>query len=109
MAKEGDVVDDDKLKVMAESAELIAETNELRKELRRTQKQNKKMASVLGISTKYMLPKEAQKKLSDATDSKRAIHTMYADKIQVSTLLLISSYYNCQMKTLIHQIEKKSD
>lgn len=42
------------------------------------------MQAVLGLSTKYMLPREAQKRLMDAVATREEIHNEYKQKIKVS-------------------------
>lgn len=76
----------DKIRLVEENAELITETNILRTDLKMEQRQNKKMQAVLGLSSKHMLPREAQKRLLDAVATKEEIHNEYKHKLKVSIL-----------------------
>jgi hypothetical protein len=71
----------DTVKMLKENVELITELNRLRKEYRDTLKQNQEMQSLLGISTRTMLPSEAKKKLEKAIVEKESIENAYKDKI----------------------------
>lgn len=71
----------DNVKMLKENVELITELNRLRKEYRDTLKQNQEMQSLLGISTRTMLPSEAKKKLEKAIIEKESIESAYKDKI----------------------------
>lgn len=66
-----------------ENCTLIAETNNLRKNLRGEIRRNKKMESLLGLTNKYMLARQAQKRLNDAVATTEEIHEEYKQKIKV--------------------------
>ncbi|PNF35437.1 Cilia- and flagella-associated protein 57 [Cryptotermes secundus] len=67
-------------KIMHENTTLIIELNDLRKELKAAHKKISDMESILGTSSRYTNPKEAQARLQRAVQSHEDIHT----KIKVS-------------------------
>lgn len=73
----------DKIRLVDENAALITETNILRTDLKVQQRENRKMQSVLGLGNKFMLPKDAQKKLDEAIATKEDIHKKYKEKLKV--------------------------
>jgi cilia- and flagella-associated protein 57 len=74
--------ENESVKLLRENVELITELNRLRKEYRETIKQNQEMQSILGISTRNMLPSDAKKKLEQAIIDKEAIDAAYKNKIE---------------------------
>lgn len=68
---------------MEENAALLTETNVLRTDLKVQQRENRKMQSVLGLGNKFMLPKDAQRKLDEAISTKEEIHKRYKEKLKV--------------------------
>jgi predicted component of type VI protein secretion system len=69
-----------------ENTTLIAELNDLRRELKAARKNISDMESILGASSKYMNPTEAQARLQRSVQSHDDIHTEYKSKIKVSLL-----------------------
>lgn len=53
------------------------------------QRENRKMQSVLGLGSKFMLPKDAQKKLDEAIATKDEIHKKYKEKLKVCSSFLL--------------------
>lgn len=70
-------MDQDTVKLLKENVTLITELNRLRTDLSNKEKENEKMKSLLGISSRNMLPSIARKKLSKATAEKDEIHEQY--------------------------------
>lgn len=60
---------------------MLVETNQLRKNLRDSTEQMKKMQALVGLS--YISPKMAQKKVNLATDTNTEIHNAYKAKLEV--------------------------
>lgn len=77
----------DKIRLIEENEALIAETSILRTGLKVEQRENRKMQSILGLGNKYMLPKDAQKKLDDAIVAREEIHKKYKDRMKVNRCL----------------------
>ncbi|KAK4873590.1 hypothetical protein RN001_012950 [Aquatica leii] len=71
----------DKIRLVEENSTLIQETNRLRNTLKGETEQKKKMEALLGLSTKYMLTKTAQKKLNDAVMTTENIHDQYQQQL----------------------------
>ncbi|KAK5641374.1 hypothetical protein RI129_009921 [Pyrocoelia pectoralis] len=71
----------DKIRLVEENATLIEETNKLRKNLKTETVEKKKMQSLLGLTSKYMLAKQAQKRLNDAVKTTEDIHAEYEQKL----------------------------
>lgn len=74
---------------MEENATLIAETNVLRAELKIEEKKTKKMESILGLSNKYMLPKVAQKMMSDAVATRAEIEEEFRVELMVRKIWVV--------------------
>lgn len=75
------------MRLVEENATLIGETNNLRRTLKTEITQKRKMESLLGLSTKYMLAKHAQKKLNDAVTTTQEIHEQYKQRIEALACL----------------------
>lgn len=74
-------MDQDTVKLLKENVTLITELNRLRTDMSTKEKENEKMKSLLGISTRAMLPSIARKKLNKATADKEEIHQQYKSTI----------------------------
>lgn len=75
------VMDNDTLKLLKENVTLITELNRLRTELKEKQNENDRMKSVLGISSRTMLPSITKKKLDKLSEEKDEIHKKYKEII----------------------------
>lgn len=71
-------------RLVEENAALTSKTNALRMDLKIQQREYKKMKSVMGIGSKFLFPKDAQKKLAEAISVKDEIHRKYKEKLKVS-------------------------
>jgi hypothetical protein len=67
------------------------ELNNLRQELKDAHKHIRDMESILGISRKYMHPKEAQARLQMAVQSHEDIHNKYRSKLEVRVCSEVSN------------------
>lgn len=74
-------MDHDTLKLLKENVTLITELNRLRTELKEKQTDNERMKSILGVSSRTMLPSIAKKKLSKLSEGKDEIHEKYKETI----------------------------
>lgn len=75
----------DKVKLVEENANLISETNYLRKDLKLEMRKNMKMEALLGLTKKVLTNRESEKRLNDAVATRQEIHSEYKQKITVST------------------------
>lgn len=74
-------MDQDTVKLLKENVTLITELNRMRMELSEKEKENEEMKSILGTSSRNMLPSVARKKLSKAATAKEDIHESYKEII----------------------------
>lgn len=74
-------MDHDTVKLLKENVTLITELNRLRMELSEREKENEQMKSILGTSSRHMLPSIARKKLEKASTDKEEIHEKYKEVI----------------------------
>ncbi|CRK95668.1 CLUMA_CG009126, isoform A [Clunio marinus] len=74
--------DHDTLKLLRENVTLITELNRLRTKLNDVEKENDKMKSILGLTTRHMLPSVARQKLDKAAIEKEEIHENYREIIE---------------------------
>ena len=74
-------MDPDTIKLLKENVTLITELNRVRIELSDKEKENEKMKSILGTSSRTMLPSIARKKLDKAASDKDEIHEKYKETI----------------------------
>ncbi|XP_067002116.2 cilia- and flagella-associated protein 57 [Anabrus simplex] len=78
----------DGAKIMEENVTFIVEINNLRRELKLAQRHISDMESILGLSAKYMSPKEAQARLSSAVKKHDDIHNEYKAKLEENEKLI---------------------
>jgi cilia- and flagella-associated protein 57 len=74
-------MDQDTVKLLKENVVLITELNRMRMELSEREKENEQMKSLLGTSSRNMLPSIAKKKLERAATGKEEIHEKYKETI----------------------------
>lgn len=74
-------MDKDSVKLLKENVTLITELNRLRMDLSDKEKEIERMKSLLGLSSRCMLPSIARKKLDTATSEKEEIHEKYREAI----------------------------
>lgn len=74
-------MDHDTMKLLNENVVLITELNRLRMELSEREKENAHMKTILGTSSRKMLPSIARKKLEKAATDRDAIHESYKETI----------------------------
>lgn len=89
------------VKLLKENVTLITELNRLRQEYRDIQRENAEMQSILGISTRQMLPSAAKKKLEKAVMDKDQIERMFKnkiDKLEEEVKILIEENQNLRMQ-----------
>lgn len=75
--KSKDDMDPGTVKLLNENVALVTELNRLRMEMADIMKENQKIKSILGTSSRHMLPSEAKKKLSEATVNREEIEKKY--------------------------------
>lgn len=100
----------DKVRLIEENTTLINETNVLRKELKIEQSKTGKMESLLGFRKKTLLPKEAQRILNSAVQTKEDIHKEYVDKLKVEekTIETLKDENN-RLITKITEVDESSE
>lgn len=81
LVKKPEGMDRDTVKLLKENVTLITELNRLRMELSEREKENEQMKSILGTSSRNMLPSIAKKKLNKASAEKEEIHEKYKEII----------------------------
>ncbi|KAL1494188.1 hypothetical protein ABEB36_009827 [Hypothenemus hampei] len=69
----------DKVRLVVENATLLVETNQLRKNFQSEINQNKKLSSIIGMSS--VTPKDAQRKVNLAVSTNEEIHNVYRETI----------------------------
>lgn len=74
-------MDQDTVKMLKENVTLITELNRLRMDLSDKEKEIDRMKSLLGVSSRNMLPSIARQKLEKATSEKDEIHEKYREII----------------------------
>lgn len=74
-------LDHETVKLLKENVVLITELNRLRMDLSEREKENEQMKSLLGTSSRSMLPSIARKKLEKAATEKEQIHEKYKETI----------------------------
>ncbi|CAG9863767.1 unnamed protein product [Phyllotreta striolata] len=70
----------DKVRLVDENAALLEETNQLRRSLQSEVEQNRKLASLAGMSR--MTPQQAQQRVNFATATNQEIHKKYKDALE---------------------------
>lgn len=96
-------MDNDTVKMLRENVLLITELNRIRVELSDKTKENEKMKSLLGTSSRHMLPSIARKTLNRAITDKDQIHESYRDaiaKLEEKIEILVSENQNLRSQLL---------
>jgi cell division protein FtsB len=91
----------DIVKLLKENVTLITELNRLRQENRDMHRDNVEMQSVLGISSRQMLPSQAKKKLEKAVMDKDHVERMFKnkiDKLEEEVKILIEENQNLRIQ-----------
>lgn len=94
-------MDHDTVKLLKENVTLITELNRLRVELSEKEKENDQMKSILGTSSRNMLPSIARKKLTKAATAKDEIHEGYKDiigKLEEKVEILVAENQNLRLQ-----------
>lgn len=90
-------MDQDTVKLLKENVTLITELNRLRMELSEKEKENNRMKSLLGTSSRHMLPSIARKKIDRATSERDEIHDKYKEiigKLEEKVEILVNENQN---------------
>ena len=90
-------MDHDTMKLLKENVTLINELNRLRMELKAKQNDNDRMKSILGMSSRTMLPSIAKKKIEKLSEMKDEIHEKYKEtitKLEEKVEILVSENQN---------------
>lgn len=95
-------MDHDTLKLLKENVTLITELNRLRAELKEKQSDNDRMKSLMGMSSRTMLPIIAKKKIERLTEGIDEIHEKYNEiiaKLEEKVEVLVNENQNLRLQT----------